>query len=68
MVNQMGRQKGKTTPSQFRLSDEVLLRLDAIADHETKQTGTEYTRTDAIRVAIKEAAEKRGLPTEKKKK
>lgn len=45
-----------TTPRQFRLSDETLADLDAVAAHYTAVTGMPHTRTDVIRRLAREKA------------
>lgn len=47
-----------TVPRQFRLNDETLADLDAIADHLAKTTHSKASRADAIRYAAREIASK----------
>ncbi len=48
---------GNTPPRQFRLGEDVMERLQVIADHLTRETGVDHSRADAIRVIAKEKAD-----------
>ncbi len=52
---------GWTKPRQFRLTDDTLAELDAIARHLSAETGVEHSRTDAIRYALRQTARSLGL-------
>jgi predicted transcriptional regulator len=67
----MGRSAGKkppgtTKPRQFRLNEDVMARLQRIADARTRETGLKHSRADAIRVLAHEE-EQRVLRREGKK-
>lgn len=56
----MGKAGGKTTPSQFRLSDDVLTALDRIAA-KLSEDGVPHSRTDAVRKSVSIAAKSLGV-------
>jgi len=45
---------GRIVPRQFRLEEEVMERLQRIADYYTETTGVKHSRADAIRLMAKE--------------
>ncbi len=60
------RKKGGQTA--FRLTDEEIALLDAIAEHLTKERGVTHSRTDAVRASARAIAEVLQIVTVKKKK
>lgn len=56
MSRSAGKKKspGTTVARSFRLEEEVMDRLQRIADHRTAETGVKHSRADAIRVLSKE--------------
>jgi hypothetical protein len=49
---------GLTRPVQFRLAGETLAALDEIAAYHTAETGVNFTRADAVRLAAKREADR----------
>jgi hypothetical protein len=48
-----GKEKGEPTrATAFRLEDEVLAKLDAIAAYHTAETGLKVTRAGAVRLSV----------------
>ena len=47
-----GERRGNTPIRQFRLGEDVVEKLDAIATHLGRESGNPHTRSDAVRVAI----------------
>jgi anti-sigma regulatory factor (Ser/Thr protein kinase) len=50
---------GATKPRQFRLTDAEIATIDLIAAHAASQLGFTPTRTDVLRLAVRELAERR---------
>lgn len=46
------KKSGGTTPRQFRLDDDVVEKLERIAEFYTQSTGRKHTRTDAVKIAV----------------
>ncbi len=54
--------KGATKPRQFRLTEEELAILDAIAAYKRAEDGVKRSRTDAIRMAARHYAITLSIP------
>jgi hypothetical protein len=44
---------GKTKQTQMRLEPSVLAEIDGIAEYHTAETGVVHSRTDAVRVSVR---------------
>jgi len=52
------RKGGNTPPSSFRLEPETVADLDTVAEYQTRTTGVRHSRTDALRLAARQAADR----------
>ncbi len=49
---------GELTPRTFRLDESTVEDLDLISEHQKQLTGALCNRTDALRIAVKEKADR----------